>query len=90
MDFFVILCFEIGSNIFNNLFLKLGLLMSHIVIFCRIMNPSMDHKCDKVMSMLCIFKHTLTSGCQRLMIKLSIVRSCALKFVKQNVGASGN
>jgi hypothetical protein len=36
--FFVILCFKIVSNISSDLFLNLGLLMSHIVIFCRIMN----------------------------------------------------
>jgi hypothetical protein len=64
--------------------------MFHIVIFRRFMNPSMDRKCDKVMSMLCIFKCTLSGGCQWFMIKLSNVCPCALKFVKQKVGASGN
>jgi hypothetical protein len=29
---------KIDSNISSDLFLNLGLLMSHIVIFCRIMN----------------------------------------------------
>jgi hypothetical protein len=40
--------------------------------------------------MLCIFKRTLLGGCQRFMIKLSNVCPCALKFVKQKVGASDN
>jgi hypothetical protein len=82
---FVILCFEIGSNISSNLFLKLGLFKSHIIIFHRIMNPSMDHKCDNVMSMLCIFKRTLSSGYQRFMIKLSNVRPCVLKLFDSNM-----
>jgi len=54
------------------------------------MNPSMDCKCDKVMSMLCIFKRALLGGYQRFMIKLSNVCPCVLKFLKQKVGASGN
>jgi hypothetical protein len=64
--------------------------MSCIVIFHRIMNPSMDRRRDKVMYMLCIFKCTLSSGCQRFLIKLSNVCPCALKSIKQKVGAIGN
>jgi hypothetical protein len=62
--FLVILCFEINSNISSNHFLKLALHMSWIVIFHRIMNPSMDSKCNKVTYMLCIFKciHYYQSG----------------------------
>ncbi len=70
--------------------MKFGLLMFHIIIFRRIMNPSMDYECDKVMSMVCIFKRTLSGGYQRFMIKLSNVCPCVLKFLKQKVGASGN
>jgi hypothetical protein len=69
--YFVILCFEIVYNILRDLFLKLALDMFCIVIFCRIMNPSMDCGGDKVMYMLCIFKCTLSGGCRRSMIKLS-------------------
>jgi len=88
--FFVILCFEIGSNISSNPFLKLVLLMFCIVIFRRIMSPFMDHRHDKVMYMLCIFKRTLLGGCQWSMIKLSNVCPYALKYVKQKTRASGN
>jgi len=49
------------------------------------MNPSMDHKCDNVMSMLCIFKRTLSNGYQRFMIKLSNVRPCVLKLFDSNM-----
>ncbi len=87
--FFVILCFEIGSNISRDPFLKLALHMSCIVIFHRIMSPSMDI-CDKVMYMLCIFKSTLSSGYQRSVIKLSNVCPCLLKYVRQKVGAIDN
>jgi hypothetical protein len=90
LDFFVIFCFEIGSNIFRDLFLKLALHMSWIVIFCRIMNPSMDRKCDKVTYMLCILKHTLSGGCRRSMIKLSNVCPCALKSVRKKGKAISN
>jgi hypothetical protein len=61
--------------------------MSYIVIFHRIMNPSMDHRHDKIMYMLCIFKHTLSGGCRRSMIKLSNVCPYALKSVKQKAKA---
>ncbi len=88
--FLVILFFEIGSNIFSNLFLKLALHMSWIVIFHRIMNPPMDSRCNKVTYMLCIFKCILLGGCQRSIIKLSNVSPCVLKYVKQKVGARGN
>jgi hypothetical protein len=54
------------------------------------MSPSMDHRCDKVSYMLCIFKCTLLGGYWRYVIKLSNVCPCALKFVKQKVGARGN
>jgi hypothetical protein len=54
------------------------------------MNTFMDHKHDKVTYMLCIFNRTLSSGCQRSMIKLSNIRPCALKSVKQKARASGN
>jgi len=87
---FVILCFEIGSNISRDFFLKLILHISCIIIFCRIMNPSMDHKHDKVTYMLCIFKHKLSGGYQRSTIKLSNVCFCALKYVRQKVGAINN
>ncbi len=50
----------------------------------------MDHKHDKVMYMLCIFKRMLSSHCQRSIIKLSKVCPCALKFMKQKVRAKGN
>ncbi len=53
--FLVILCFETGSNISNDLFLKLALLMSCIVISRRIMSPSMDCRHDNVMYMFYIF-----------------------------------
>jgi hypothetical protein len=78
LDFFAILCFEIGSNISSNLFLNLVLHMSLIVIFRKIMSPSMDCRHNKVTYMLCIFKCTLSSGCQRSMIKLSNVCPCTL------------
>jgi len=55
------------------------------------MNPFMDHRSDKVMYMVCIFKHTLLGGCQnRSMIKLFNVCSCALKSMKQKVEINGN
>jgi hypothetical protein len=60
--------------------------MSWIIIFCRIMNPSMDCKHDKVTYMFCIFKGTLLGGCQRSIINLSNVCPCALKFVRQKIG----
>ncbi len=44
----------------------------------------------KVTYMLCIFKCTLSSGCWRSTIKLSIVCPCVLKFVRQKVGAIDN
>jgi hypothetical protein len=86
----IILCFETSSNIFSDPFLKLALFIFCIVIFHRIMSPSMDCKCDNVMYMLCIFKCTLLGGCQRSMIKSSIVCLCALKFMRQKARASGN
>jgi hypothetical protein len=88
--FLVILCCEIGSNIFSYHFLKLALHMSWIVIFRTIMNPSMNHIHDKVAYMLCIFKCTLSCGCQRFMIKLSNFCPCVLKFVRQKAKATGN
>jgi len=54
------------------------------------MNPSMDHKHDKVTYMLCIFKHKLSGGYQKSTIKLSNVCFCALKYVRQKVGAINN
>jgi hypothetical protein len=50
----------------------------------------MDRRCDKVMYMLCVFKHTLSGGCQRSMIKLSNVCPCPLKYVRQKVGGIDN
>ncbi len=85
----VILCYEIGSNISRDFFLKLTLHMSHIVIFRRIMSPSTDRRHDKVTYMLCIFKHTLSRGCQRSMIKLSNVCPCVLKSMRQKARAIG-
>jgi pentatricopeptide repeat protein len=90
LDYFVILCFGIGSNIFNDPFLKLALHMSWIIIFCKIMNPYMDCRHNKVTYMLCIFKRMLSSGCRRSIIKLSNVCSCALKCARQKVGARNN
>jgi hypothetical protein len=87
LDVFGWLCFEIGSKISNNVFLKLVLHMSWIVIFHRILNSSMDHEYDKVMYMLCMFRHMLLGGCWRSIIKLSNVCPCALKLVKQKAGA---
>jgi hypothetical protein len=87
---FVILCFEIGSNIYRGFFLKLALHMSCIIMFCRIMSPYMDCRHDKVMYMLCIFKCTLLGGCRRSTIKLSNVCLCALKYVKLKARAIGN
>jgi hypothetical protein len=78
LNFFAILCFEIGSNISRNPFLNLILHMSWIVIFHKIMSPSMDRRHNKVTYMLCIFKCTLSSGCRRFMIKLSNVCPCVL------------
>jgi hypothetical protein len=75
--FLVILCFETRSNIFNNHFLKLALLMSCIVIFNWIMSLSMDCRHDNVTYMLCIFKCTLLGVCQMAMTKLSNVCPCA-------------
>jgi hypothetical protein len=54
------------------------------------MNPSMDCKHDKVTYMLCIFKCTLLDGCRRSIINLSNVCPCALKSIRQKVGASDN
>ncbi len=54
------------------------------------MSPFMDHRHDKVMYMLCIFKCTLSNGCRRSMIKLSNVCPCALKFVSWKARAIGN
>jgi len=88
LDYFVVLCYEIGSNISRDLFSELVLHMSCIVIFCRIMSPSMDHRHDKVRYMLCIYERTLLGGCRRSMIKLSNVCPCALKFVKQKSGGN--
>jgi hypothetical protein len=90
LDVFGWLCFEIGSNISNNLFLKLVLHMSWIVIFCTIFNSSMDHKHDKVMYMLCMFKHMLSCGYWRSIIKLSNVCTCAQKPVKQKARAKSD
>ncbi len=90
LDFLVKLCFGIDSNISNDPLLKLALHMSWIIIFCRIMNPCMDCRHNKVTYMLCIFKRMLSSGCRRSIIKLSNVCPCALKFVRQKVGARGN
>jgi hypothetical protein len=53
------------------------------------MNPSMDHRHDKVTFMLCIFKRTLSGSCWRSMIKLSNVCPCALKSVRQKARAIG-
>jgi hypothetical protein len=54
------------------------------------MSPSMDHRSNKVMYMLCIFKHTLLGGCQkRYMIKLSNVCPCVLKSMESKVEANG-
>jgi hypothetical protein len=39
--------------------------------------------------MLCIFKHTLSGGCHKSMIKLSNVCFCALKHVRQKAKAIG-
>jgi hypothetical protein len=88
--FFVILCFEIVYNISRDHFLKLALHMSCIVMFRMIMNPSMDCGGDKVIYMLCIFKRTLSGGCRRSMIKLSNVCPCALKSMRQKIGAIDN
>jgi len=85
----VILCFEIGFKFSRDSFLKLALHMSYIVIFCKIMNPSMDHRHDKVTYMLCIFKHTLSGGGQRSMIKLSNVCPYVLKSMRQKARAIG-
>ncbi len=90
LDFFVILCFQIGYNIYKDLFLKLALHISCIVIFCKIMSPFIDHRHDKVTYMLCIFKRTLSGGCQRSMIKLPTVYPCALKFVSWKARAISN
>jgi hypothetical protein len=73
LDVFGWLYFEIRSNISSNPFLKLVLHMSWIVIFCRTLNSSMDHKHDKVMYMLYMLKHMLSGGCWRSIIKLSNV-----------------
>jgi hypothetical protein len=70
--------------------LKLALHMSWIIIFHKNMNPSMDCKHDKVTYMLCIFKCTLLDGCRRSIINLSNVCPCALKSIRQKVGASDN
>ncbi len=88
--FLVILCFETGSNISSDPFFKLALLMSCIVISCRIMSPSMDCRHDNVTYMLYIFKCTLLGVHRRSMFKLSNVCPCALKFVRQKANASGN
>jgi hypothetical protein len=84
------LYFEVGSNISNNQFLKLVLHMSWIVIFHSILNSSMDHKHDKVMYMLCMFKHMLSCGRWRSIIKLSNVCPCVSKPVKQKAKAKSN
>lgn len=67
--FFVILCFEIGVAICNNPFMKLALHMSWIVIYKKIMTPSMKYNCDNLMCMLCISSHTFLGGWQKFMIK---------------------
>ncbi len=51
---------------FQQSFFKLALYMSWIVIFHKIMNPSMHCKCNKVTYLLCIFKHTLSSDGKRI------------------------
>jgi hypothetical protein len=59
LDFFVILCFETSSNISSNPFFKLALLMSCIVIFCKIMSPSMDCRHENVTYMLSSMDHQI-------------------------------
>jgi hypothetical protein len=80
----------IGYNVSRDLFLKLALHMSCIILFCRIMNPFMDCGGDKVMYMLCIFKCKLLGGWRRSMIKLSNVWPCVLKSTRQKVRAIDN
>jgi len=49
----------------------------------------MDHRFNKVMYMLCKFKHTLLSGCQkRSMVRFSNVCPRAFKSMKQKVEAN--
>jgi hypothetical protein len=56
----VISCFEKGVTIFICHFLNSVLLMFCMVKSCKIISPSMEHKHDNVMYMLC----TLVEQCQ--------------------------
>jgi len=53
---------KISVTISNDPFLKLALCMSYIVIYHKIMNPSMDDKRHNITYMLCIFSCTLSNG----------------------------
>jgi len=54
------------------------------------MSAPIDCRHDKVNYVLCIFECTLLGGCQRSMIKLSNLYPCALKSMRQKVGAISN
>jgi len=70
---FLKLCFEIIVTISNDPFLKLALCMCYIVIYHKIMSPSMDHKHHNITYMLCIFSCTLSNCWWRSIIKWSNV-----------------
>jgi hypothetical protein len=72
------------------LFKKFTLCMFWIVISWRITNPSIEHRCDNVTYILCIFSGTLLGRLHRSMIKWSNVCPSILKFVRQKVGAIDN
>jgi len=67
------LCFEISVTISNDPFSKLALCMCYIVIYHKIMSPSMDHKCHNITYMLCKLSCTLSNGWWRSIIKWSNV-----------------
>ncbi len=75
--------FKTGVVISNDPFLKLTLCMFWIVIFCKIMSPSKEHKHDNVTYMLCILSWILSSGWRRSMIECSKVCPWASKSFQQ-------
>jgi hypothetical protein len=54
------------------------------------MSPYMERKFDNITYMFCILNDTLSTSWQKPMIKLSNVYPCALKSMRQKVGAIGS
>ncbi len=74
----------------NYPFLKLDLCTFQIITYCKIMSPYMERKFDNITYMFCILNDTLSTSWQKPMIKLSNVYPCALKSMRQKVGAIGS